>query len=86
MSRKVIFDIKCDKCENTIENHYDEGGLGQYGNCDKCDGVLRQVIGAVSHKFTTPPDTASKGRTTNGKKWEIGSKPKKYNPATGTFK
>jgi hypothetical protein len=87
MARKVIFDCKCDSCNFSLSDVYDEPGLGNYGNCQECKtGVMRQVIGAVNHSFATPPDTASKGRTTNGMKWEVGSKPKSYNPATGTYK
>ena len=86
MSRKVFFDIKCDQCENVVQNHYEEGGLGQYGSCDKCkSGVFRQMLASFSFSLKTPIDTVH-GRTTNGTSWNVGSKPKSYNPATGTYK
>ena len=85
--RKVIFDQGCNQCGFTLTDTYDEPALGDYGQCPQCEtGRMKQIIGAISHKFTTPPDTASKGRTTNGMRWEVGSKVKKYNPANGTFK
>lgn len=85
--RKVIFDTQCSECKHIEENVYDETGKEHYGICPACnEGKMQKMFAAVSHSFATPPDTASKGRTTNGTRWEVGSKPKKYNPANGTYK
>ena len=83
--RRVIFDLKCDSCTHTVENNFDYPAQESYGTCTECNtGLLKQVIGAITHTFHTPVDSV-KGRTTNGMKFEVGSKVRRYHPATGTY-
>jgi len=85
MTRKVMFDIKCDKCSTIVENQYEQPSQPDYGDCPVCDGKMRQMIGIVHHTFKTPVDSV-KGRTANGTKYEVATKVRKYNPATGGYK
>lgn len=87
MSKNVFFDIKCNKCDTIVQNHYAIGGLQSYGTCNECkEGDMIRLFSPISFSFKTPPETASRGVTKNGQKWEVGSKPKSYNPATGSYK
>jgi hypothetical protein len=69
-----VFDIRCDDCGYTEENHLDKGGLEHYGPCPACSrGLMRQLIAPVRFNMTPRVETLS-GRTSNGTKWEVGSK------------
>lgn len=102
---KVLMDLRCDVCDHTIEDHYDEGGLGDYSACPQCitdinsaiiqgldeladaqPGRMRQIFSTGGFRLGTTAGLANtNGRTSNGTKWEVLHRPRKYDYASKKF-
>jgi hypothetical protein len=87
-------DLRCDVCGHVETDHYEQGGLGDYGSCIMCLqfneegklGTMRQVFaigGFTMGKISNIGGTT--GRTSNGTKWEILDRPRKYDYVTKKF-
>lgn len=74
----VLFDIRCDDCGYTEQDNYDEPGKESYGSCPACSrGTMKQLITPVRFSMT-PSVQSMQGRTSDGTKWEVGSKVGKF--------
>lgn len=84
---RVLLDLRCDNCEHIIEDEYAEGGQGFYGTCGKCgEGIMRQIFSTGGFTLGTIANiSGTTGRTSNGTKYEVVGRPRKYCYKTGKW-
>lgn len=84
-----IIDVKCSHCEHTLEDQFEpKAGLPDYGTCAECgEGLMRQMLCAPNFNMNGSAATVTNrsGRTTNGTKWSVASRPRKYDVKTGKY-
>lgn len=84
---RVLLDLKCNHCEYILEDEYDEGGKGDYGPCLECgQGRMLQIFSTGGFTLGTIANMDGKsGRTSDGTKFEVVGRPRKYDYKNKTF-